>query len=425
MADGTLGPGAADLQAVFDRIAGIGFAPGAGVTRLAASPADGEARRAFAAWMEEAGAQIAHDGIGNQFACFPWAGTAAPWVLAGSHLDSQPGGGRFDGALGVVSAGCAALDLEAARRAGSFRPAANLAVVNWTNEEGARFQPSLIGSSVYGGAVPLAEGLACRDGTDTALGAALAAIGVTGARGPVPPRPRAYLELHAEQGRRLADAGAQVGVVTGTWAARKMTVTWIGRAAHTGPTLMAERHDALLAAARGIAAFEDTLAADWPHLHRSAARLSISPNSPNVVVERASVWFELRHPSVAELETAGEAVRAVFARVAEASRTQIEITSDALRPPATMDPGLAILAAETADAAGFAPLSLASVAGHDAVALQNCGIPSALLFVPSEGGIAHHPDEFTARADMQAGLAVLTALLRRLLEDPAALPAER
>lgn len=405
-----------DLAAIFDRISAIGAKDGEGVTRLAASPEDSVARAIFADWMTQGGARMAHDAIGNQFACFDWAGEGAPWIFAGSHLDTQPRGGRFDGTLGVLAAGCAARDLQAETQAGGFRPSRNLAVVNWTNEEGARYQPSLTGSGVFSKTLPLDDALALRDGAGITLGEALAAIGVYGGTGTVPPRPEGYVELHVEQGRILTEAGCRIGIVEGTWAARKMTVRWIGRAAHTGPTPMADRRDALLAAAQGIAAFETLLAAHYPHLHRSAARLVIEPNSPNVVVERATVWFELRGLAVAELDRAGQAVLATFEKAAADTGTRLEIIADTLREPAGMDSRLMASADNAARACGFEPLTMRSVAGHDAVALQNSGIPSALIFIPSVDGIAHHPDELTHPDDVAAGILMLTTLLRRLAE---------
>lgn len=404
------------LAAIFDRISAIGARDGEGVTRLAASAEDGVARAIFADWMTHGGARMAHDAIGNQFACFDWAGEGAPWIFAGSHLDTQPRGGRFDGTLGVLAAGCAARDLQAETQTGGFRPSRNLAVVNWTNEEGARYQPSLTGSGVFSKTLPLDDALALRDGAGITLGEALAAIGVDGGTGTVPPRPEGYVELHVEQGRLLTEAGRRIGVVEGTWAARKMTVRWIGRAAHTGPTPMADRRDALLAAAQGIAAFEALLAAYYPHLHRSAARLVIEPNSPNVVVERATVWFELRGLAVAELDRAGQAVLATFEKAAADTGTRLEIIADTLREPAGMDGRLMASADNAARACGFEPVTMRSVAGHDAVALQNSGIPSALIFIPSVDGIAHHPDELTHPDDVAAGILMLTTLLRRLAE---------
>lgn len=405
-----------DLTAIFDRISAIGAKHGEGVTRLAASAEDGAARALFADWMKRGGARMAQDAIGNQFACFDWAGEGAPWIFAGSHLDTQPRGGRFDGTLGVLAAGCAALDLGAEVQAGRFRPSRNLAVVNWTNEEGARYQPSLTGSGVFSKTLPLDDALALRDGAGITLGEALAAIGVDGETGTVPPRPERYVELHVEQGRILTEAGRRIGVVQGTWAARKTTVRWIGRAAHTGPTPMEDRRDALLAAAQGIAAFEALIVAHHPHLHRSAARLVIEPNSPNVVVERATVWFELRGLDVTELAVAGQAVLAAFEKAAAETGTRLEIVADTLREPASMDRGLMAIADRAARACGFEPLAMRSVAGHDAVALQNSGVPSALIFIPSVDGIAHHPDELTHPDDVAAGLTMLTTMLRGLVE---------
>lgn len=407
---------AASLTAIFDHISAVGARAGEGVTRLAASAEDGAARAIFADWMARGGARLAHDAVGNQFACFDWAGENAAWIFAGSHLDTQPRGGRFDGTLGVLAAGCAARDLHTEVQADRFRPRHNLAVVNWTNEEGARYQPSLTGSGVFSGALPLREALSLTDGAGITLSDALAAIGIDGETGGVPPRPKAYVELHVEQGRILTVAGRRIGVVEGTWAARKMMVRWIGRAAHTGPTPMADRRDALLAAAQGVAAFEALIAARHPHLHRSAARLVIEPNSPNVVVERATVWFELRGLDVAELDRAGQPVLAAFEKAAAENGTRLEIIADTLREPAGMDIGLMAITGEAARACGFEPLPLRSVAGHDAVALQNSGVPSALIFVPSVDGIAHHPEELTHPEDVEAGLAVLTTVLRRLAE---------
>ncbi|WP_457588751.1 hypothetical protein [Ensifer canadensis] len=189
MHDGRTVPNS-EFAAIFDEIANIGATPNEGVTRLAASPEDGVARGAFAKWMKQGGARIAHDAIGNQFACFDWAGDDAPWIFAGSHLDTQPRGGRFDGTLGVLSAGSAALELHEQVSSGRVRPARNLAVVNWTNEEGARYQPSLTGSAVFSGALPLDDALALRDGAGISLKEALAAIGVVGDKGAVPPLTR-------------------------------------------------------------------------------------------------------------------------------------------------------------------------------------------------------------------------------------------
>ncbi|MGV1963896.1 Zn-dependent hydrolase [Rhizobium rhizogenes] len=405
-----------DFDAIFDRISAIGAEPGAGVTRLAATAEDGMARGVFAVWMEQATAHITHDAIGNQFACFEWAGRDAPWIFAGSHLDTQPRGGRFDGTLGVLTAGQAALDIHAEVQRGRCKPHYNLAVVNWTNEEGARYQPSLTGSAVFSGALALGDALELRDGDGISLKDALAAVGINGESGLVPPSPAAYVELHVEQGRKLLEAGRRIGIVEGTWAARKSTVRWIGRAAHTGPTPMADRRDALLAAARGIAAFEAVVAASYPHLHRSAARLVVEPNSPNVVVDRATVWFELRGPDVSELDAAGELALAALQKAAADTVTQLEIVTDTLRDPASMDGGLMALVGRAARSCGFEPLTMRSVAGHDAVALQNSGIPSALIFIPSVDGIAHHPDELTEPDDVQAGLTVLTTTLRHLVE---------
>ena len=403
------------LSAIFDQISAVGADVGRGVTRLAASPEDERARSIFESWMSKGGARVAQDQIGNQFACFDWAGAKAPWIFSGSHLDTQQCGGRFDGTLGVLAAGCVGLELNIEVNAGSLAPTHNFAVVNWTNEEGARFRPSLTGSSVYAGTLPLSQAFGLRDDVGVTLQAALAATGIGGAKGRVPQRPEAFVELHVEQGRQLLDINRRIGVVESTWAAHKITGRWTGRAAHTGPTAMKERCDALLAAAKGIAAFESLITSTNPNLHHSAARIVVHPNSPNVVPETATVWFEIRGTDVVELESLRDAAICVFDEIAKITNTRFETVSSSTRRPAYLDKRLAKMVAEASRSRNLVPTTLRSVAGHDSVALQNSGIPSALIFVPSADGIAHHPDEFTKLEDMRAGLAVLSTTIRRLV----------
>lgn len=403
------------FQQLFHAISEIGALGDGGITRLAASAEDGWARDALAGWLRERGAEIAIDRIGNLFALFPFAGAAAEWIFAGSHLDSQPSGGRFDGAYGVCAAAVAAAAL--ARELSHARnpaPRRNLAVAVWTNEEGARFQPSLIGSSVFTGKLDLETALAASDGNGIALGDALQEIGYRG-QSDLPHRPRCYVELHVEQGPVLERAGRKIGIVTGTWAARKMTLRFHGATAHTGPTPMAERRDALHAAAAAITRFHELLAAQHPSLHRSVGRLVVEPNSPNVVAERATAWFEIRGADLAAVNAAGETFLAVARAVAADLRVSVETVSDALRQPTALDQGGIALAHAEATASGLAPLELQTVAGHDAIALQQSKIPSILLFVPSVGGISHNTEEFTSDDDLLRGLAVLKRILARLI----------
>ena len=238
------------FHALFAEISACGATPGGGITRLCASAEDGQARRLFANSTREAGADILVDGVGNQFAIFPLAdGPGAPLVMLGSHLDSQPKAGRFDGTYGVVAAAAIGAALMRARRAGETF-GSDFCAVNWTGEEGARFRPSLLGSGAYAGARRIEEALSSRDDAGITLRGALDGIGFLGTDRP-PPLPACYLELHVEQGLVLEKAKASIGIVTRNWGAAKIDVVFTGEQAHTGPTPMPRRRDALLADVAG------------------------------------------------------------------------------------------------------------------------------------------------------------------------------
>ncbi len=262
-----------DLIAAF---AAIGATGDGGVCRLAATSVDKAARDLFVREIAGRGLGLRVDAIGNMFGVAMLAPASQDTVIVGSHLDTQPTGGRFDGAYGVLAgllATKAVMDRTAANPEKARR---NLAVANWTNEEGARFQPSLTGSSVFSG--NLSHELACalEDGDAVTLGEALAAIDYQGSS-PLELRPVRYVELHVEQGDRLERAAADIAAVSGAWAARKMSVVLEGEASHTGPMPMAERRDAMRAAARAIEALYGEVELEKAGAHASAARLSIYP----------------------------------------------------------------------------------------------------------------------------------------------------
>jgi len=280
-----------DLIAAFAAIGAIGDG---GVCRLAATSSDKAARDLFRREISGSGLALRVDAIGNMFGVAMPAPASLDTVIVGSHLDTQPTGGRFDGAYGVL-AGLLATKAVMERAASNTEMARrNLAVANWTNEEGARFQPSLTGSSVFSGSLSLERAYALRDGDGVTLGEALAAIGYQGSS-PLELRPVRYVELHVEQGDRLERATADIAAVSGAWAARKISIVFEGEASHTGPMPMAERRDAVRAAARAIEALYAEVEREQAGAHASAARLSIYPNSPNVVAARVQVWFEVRH----------------------------------------------------------------------------------------------------------------------------------
>ncbi len=272
-----------ELEMRIAQFSTFGATAAGGIHRPEATPANGEARAALVAWLREAGVEVRVDAIGNIFGLMPLAGEDAPWLLTGSHVDSQPNGGRFDGTYGVLASTIAALALRDRLSRGGPPAAMNLAVVAWTNEEGARFQPSVLGSSAYVGAIDLDWALSRTDAAGVSVKDALEAIGFRGTDRPAP-RPAAYVELHIECGPELELAGRRLGVFDRWWGCRKLEIRFEGAPAHTGPTPMRERRDALLAAASvvtGVRRLVDGFPAG--DLHTSVGRIEVKPNSPNVV----------------------------------------------------------------------------------------------------------------------------------------------
>jgi len=399
-----------DLIAAFAR---LGATDDGGVCRLTGTAEDKAARDLFSDEIGRRGLKLDIDGIGNMFATAMLDPASHDAVLVGSHLDSQPTGGRYDGVYGVLAALLAAeaIVARAASEPGAARR--NLVVVNWTNEEGARFQPSLTGSSVFAGVQPLESALSLADGDGRTLGDALDAIGYRGT-GTLALTPRRYVELHIEQGAELEQSATEIGIVAGAWAARKISVVFEGEASHTGPMPMPRRRDALRAAARSIEILYDEVEKG---AHASAARISVYPNSPNVVPSRVQVWFEIRHDD--ENVTAVIADR--FLRRIDAAVVPLGVTAriaiDEKRATAALDPEGTRLAQRVADDLGFTSVVMKTVAGHDALALQK-RLPATLIFVPSRDGLSHNPREFTEPAALDKGLAVLTETLWRMVTAP-------
>lgn len=387
-----------------------------GVCRLTGSAEDKAARDHLADEIRRRGLALTVDPIGNMFGAASLAPSSDEAVLVGSHLDSQPTGGRYDGAYGVL-AGLLAVEAVAARAAREPGAAKrNLALANWTNEEGARFQPSLTGSSVQAGLLPLDAALALADGDGVTLGEALAGIGYRGA-GALPFAPVRYVELHVEQGPRLEDAGLDIGVVEGAWAARKLSLVFVGEPSHTGPTPMGRRRDALRAAARAIDLIYDGIEASGTGAHASAARIIVHPNSPNVVPDRVQVWFEIRHEDEAMAATLGDRFLAQVAAAACPLGVAVTVAVDERRGAALLDADGAALVRAAAGDLGLSTLAMKTVAGHDALALQR-RLPASLIFVPSRDGLSHNPREFTDEAALDKGLAVLTEALWRMVTAP-------
>ncbi len=396
----------------FHHVATIGATPNNGVDRQAATAEDRLTRDWFAAFVRDAGWQLQVDGIGNMFGMLEWT-PGAPYVLVGSHLDSQPLAGRFDGAYGVIAALHAARRLDAEVAASAAAPRYNLAVVNWFNEEGSRFAPSIMGSSVFAGLFECGQMLDVRDFTGTSVREALGGIGYLG----TDPGPEAagYAEIHIEQGRILEREGISIGVVDSSWHTQKLDIEVLGEQSHTGATAMADRHDALVAASKIILMVHD-VTKDFAEesLVSSVGQLTLEPNSPIVVARRVHLVADLRS---GDPEIVG-AARAKLLRdidvLAREHDIKVNVKDFDIRPIRRFpDAGLE-LSEKVAANLGLTARRIQTMAGHDSVAM-NTMVPSVMLFIPSVDGVSHCEREFSTDADMVAGVDMLTGVARELV----------
>lgn len=391
-------------------MARIGALPGGGVNRAAFSDEDIAARRLLLSWAGERGFELAMDAIGNLFVRRPGTDPGAAPVLAGSHMDSQPRGGRFDGIYGVL----AALEaLEAIETAG-IRTRRPIELVAWSNEEGSRFQPCTMGSAVHTGARRLEEFLEATDEAGVRLAEALArTLAATPglARRELGSPAAAYLEAHIEQGPRLELEGKTIGVVTGIQGLRWFNIEVFGETAHAGTTPLAHRRDALREALAIIAALEAAARDDSDTTRFTVGRMVVEPNSPNSVPSRVLFSVDLRHPDRETIERLGAAVEPIARRSVQ--RCRVAVTPTLRDDPCAFDPGVVDTIERCARELGLPSMRLASGASHDAMYLARV-CPTGMIFVPCEKGISHNEAENAKPGDLAAGARVLTAALLEL-----------
>ena len=392
------------LWASLMELARIGATPKGGVCRLAASDLDGEARRLFIRWCEEAGCTVAIDRIGNIFARRPGRNPELLPVMTGSHLDTQPTGGRFDGAYGVL----AGLEIVRTLNDIGYETEAPLEIVAWTNEEGSRFSPAMVGSGAFAGVFPLEQALATPDNNAPALslGGELARIGAAGPETVGGRTVAAYFEAHIEQGPILEAAGKQVGIVTGAQGQRWYEITVTGQEAHAGPTPMPRRRDALVGAARMIDAVNRIGHAHAPSACATVGFVQVSPNSRNTIPGRVFFTVDFRHPEDAVLTLMDEELRAACAEAAASQRLDAKVEEFWYFPPTPFDPTLVGAVRNAAAAQGYAHQDIISGAGHDAVYMARVA-PTAMVFVPCVDGISHNEIEDAKPEDLTAGCNVL------------------
>lgn len=392
-------------------MAAIGKVGETGVNRQAFSEEDIEARRLLADWARSLGLVSYADAIGNLFFRHQPASASGDAILTGSHMDSQPSGGRFDGIYGVL-AGLEAIQAIIESDITVRRP---LEVVAWSNEEGSRFAPGAMGSMVFTGFREI-DGLIELTDSDgvtlrTALATTIEATPQAEHRDfgfPV----HAYIEAHVEQGPVLEKAEKQIGVVTGIQGCRWFEIEVTGEARHAGSTPLGTRKDALQSAIRIIQALNE-LTEDATDITRfTVGRFDVYPDSPNTVAERVVFTVDLRHPASTKLQQLGDAIDAIARRHAEPCHATIMESFN--HAPVEFDDLVTGTVATAADLLSLPAMPIVSGAFHDAMFLaDHC--PTGMIFVPSAEGISHHPDEFTHRDDLAAGARVLTESIVALI----------
>jgi N-carbamoyl-L-amino-acid hydrolase len=384
------------------RTASIGGTAKGGINRLTLTDPDRQVRDWFAAACEAAGCRVTIDEMGNMFARRPGLDDSLPPIAIGSHLDTQPTGGKYDGIIGVL----AGLEILRTLDDAGLRTHAPIEVVNWTNEEGSRFAPSMLASGVFAGVFELDYAYAREDRAGIRFDDALRGIGYAGAVRCGDHRLGAFFELHIEQGPILEAEGKTIGVVTGVQGMRWYEVTVTGTDSHAGSTPVPLRRDALLATARMIQAVREVAVAHAPDAVGTVGLIEARPNSRNVIPGEVFFTVDLRHPDDAVLAAMEQQVRAAFAHIAEADQVDMAIARTWDSPAVRFDAACVAAVQQAAANQGLSTRPIVSGAGHDAAYISRVA-PTAMIFVPCEQGISHNERENAAPSDVTAGANVL------------------
>jgi N-carbamoyl-L-amino-acid hydrolase len=382
--------------------AAIGGTTKGGICRLTLTDHDRKVRAWLQAQAEAAGCTVTRDDMGVMFARRPGRWADVPPIGIGSHMDTQPTGGKFDGNLGVL----AALEVLRTLDAAGYETFAPIELVNWTNEEGARFSPPMLASGVFAGM--FARDWACgrTDTEGVSFGAALEAIGERGGQVCGQHPLSAFFELHIEQGPILEAEGLDIGAVTGVQGMRWLEVTVTGQEAHTGATPMHLRKNALLGAARLAEKVEAIARAHAPLAVATVGSMRVKPNSPNVVPGEVFLTVDLRHPEAVVLEAMGAELDAALGAACEPLGLSVASTRIWDQPPVVFDPQCVAAVRGAAEACALKVRDMVSGAGHDAAYVARVA-PTAMIFVPCRGGVSHNEAEFSTQEQCGAGAQVL------------------
>lgn len=397
------------LRGALDELADIGYdAEHGGYYRLAWSPQERQAHQWFRDRLTALGLRVWTDGAGNSFG--QWDIGDGPALAIGSHLDSVPSGGNYDGGLGVVAALATLKGLQDS----GFRPSRPIRVAAFTDEEGPRFGTGLLGSKAVAGLLDLTHINSAQDAEGQSLSDAMAAYGFSIEALPAVKNTRpqyfGYLELHIEQGPRLEKAGLDIGVVTDITGISHLLITFSGTANHAGTTPKEERKSALVAASRFIVDFE-TFVLKQKDLVGNVGAVEVHPNAANVIPGETTLRIDVRSPDEKVLDAAVEWIR----QRASAIQPDAAVSLYHYVPPAHMHAPWLPVIEDAAAHFGYSSTRLVSWAGHDAGILSRV-MPAAMLFVPSHAGISHAPEEWTAFDDVMHGAEVLAATTKALCE---------
>ncbi len=382
-------------------LAAIGATSKGGVCRLALTDRDRDARNLVCSWLRDAGCVIEVDRVGNIFARRPSRNDSLAPVASGSHIDTQPSGGKFDGNYGVM----AGLEVVRTLNDSNLQTERAIEVTVWTNEEGTRFTPVMMGSGVFARAFTLEHALVQKDIDGKGVGEELQRIGYAG-EAPIGREFAAYFEAHIEQGPILEDTGNTIGVVTGALGLRWYDVMVTGQDAHAGPTPMRLRKDAMLGAARIVEAVNRIALGHQPEGRGTVGFIQVKPNSRNVVPGQVSLSVDLRHANGSGLDAMEAELRNACASIADRGALGIELNCVTDYPPLMFDETLVHIVRQATQALGYSNMNLVSGAGHDACYVARVA-PTAMIFVPCEGGISHNEVENADPTHLEAGCNVL------------------
>ncbi len=383
-------------------MAEIGATPKGGVKRLTLTEVDRQGRERFRTWCEALGLTVRVDAIGNVFARREGRDPKRLPVLMGSHLDSQPSGGKFDGALGVI----AGLEVMRSLNDLGIQTEAPVELVNWTDEEGSRFGHSLMGSGAWAGVYPLEKVYGLRDVEGVSVEEALTAIGYKGEVAAKPFPADAYFELHIEQGPILEKEGRQIGIVTGAQAQVWYDAVVAGQDAHAGTTPPSARRDALVCAARIIDLVDRMMRARGEDGRGTVGQLHVLPNSRNVVPGEVRFSVEFRHPDFAEIERLAAQFPREAGFIARDCGTPLKLEELFRLPAQPFDPACVDLVRQAAARLGLPAREIVSGAGHDAVYVAR-SVPTAMIFTPCKDGLSHNEAESIEPGEAEAGCQVL------------------